>query len=186
MALSDEIKAGIDGVLAPAWSTVDGQVVPETKDIVLKNGAVSASPVVCPCIAVIGVGPTACNRVDQTTGSTPSLALDGLHLEVLLQPPDSAFATHPGVLVATEWCGWVELATVEFNLARAQSPGHRHRTIRVTTPDTTGKAVLGVVGHGHGLVLIVVSEDGQDGAEDFRVTKRCDRAMHLNNEGLPS
>ena len=27
-----------------------------------------ASPVVCPCIAVIGVGPTACNRVGQTTG----------------------------------------------------------------------------------------------------------------------
>src|ERR1035437_925252 len=27
-----------------------------------------ASPVVCPCIAVIGVVPTACNRVDQTTG----------------------------------------------------------------------------------------------------------------------
>lgn len=40
VALSDEIEAGIDGVLAPAWSTVDGQVVPETKDIVLKNGAV--------------------------------------------------------------------------------------------------------------------------------------------------
>jgi class 3 adenylate cyclase len=40
VALSDEIKAGIDGVLAPAWSTVEGQVVPETKDIVLKNGAV--------------------------------------------------------------------------------------------------------------------------------------------------
>lgn len=40
MALSDEIKAGIDGVLAPAWSTVDGQVVPESTDIVLKNGAV--------------------------------------------------------------------------------------------------------------------------------------------------
>jgi hypothetical protein len=27
-----------------------------------------ASPVVCPCIAVIGLGPTACNRVGQTTG----------------------------------------------------------------------------------------------------------------------
>src|SRR5450631_2704893 len=29
---------------------------------------VGALPVVCPCIAVIGVGPTACNRVGQTTG----------------------------------------------------------------------------------------------------------------------
>ena len=29
---------------------------------------VGALPVVCPCIAVMGLGPTACNRVGQTTG----------------------------------------------------------------------------------------------------------------------
>jgi len=29
---------------------------------------IGALPVVCPCIAVIGLGPTACNRVGQTTG----------------------------------------------------------------------------------------------------------------------
>jgi uridylate cyclase len=40
MTLKEDVIAGIDGVLAPEWSTRDGQVVPETKDIVLKNGAV--------------------------------------------------------------------------------------------------------------------------------------------------
>jgi adenylate cyclase len=41
MGLADDVETGIDGVLAPAWSSRDGTVVPETSDIVLKNGAVN-------------------------------------------------------------------------------------------------------------------------------------------------
>lgn len=41
MAFKDEIGAAIDGVLSTAWDIRDGTVVPETDDIVLRNGAVS-------------------------------------------------------------------------------------------------------------------------------------------------
>lgn len=40
MTLSDDVKEGIDGVLAPAWNERRGQVVPETEDIALRDGAV--------------------------------------------------------------------------------------------------------------------------------------------------
>ena len=40
MALSDQVKSGVDGVLSPAWNTVNGRVVPESEDINLTNGAV--------------------------------------------------------------------------------------------------------------------------------------------------
>jgi adenylate cyclase len=40
MGLKDDVVTGVAGVLAPAWSIRDGQVVPEDDDIVLKNGAV--------------------------------------------------------------------------------------------------------------------------------------------------
>lgn len=40
MALSDEVAAGIQGVLDPEWKTIDGQVVPESKNVTLKDGAV--------------------------------------------------------------------------------------------------------------------------------------------------
>lgn len=40
MGLSDDVKAGVDGVLAPEWKERKGTVVPETEDIVLKDGAV--------------------------------------------------------------------------------------------------------------------------------------------------
>ncbi len=41
MSLKDDVIAGVDGVLAPDWKTADGRVVPETKDIVLRDGAVN-------------------------------------------------------------------------------------------------------------------------------------------------
>jgi uridylate cyclase len=41
MAIADDIKSGIDGVLSPAWTERNGTVVPSTEDIVLKNGAVN-------------------------------------------------------------------------------------------------------------------------------------------------
>ena len=75
-----------------------------------------ASPVVCPCIAVMGLGPTACNRVGQTTGgaahderqgnrgsSMPSGARPGRQLEAAAQaagwitshlPPAAIAASH--------------------------------------------------------------------------------------------
>lgn len=40
MGLSDDVKAGVDGVLAPEWNERKGNVVPETEDIALKDGAV--------------------------------------------------------------------------------------------------------------------------------------------------
>lgn len=40
MGLADDVRAGIDAVLAPEWVSRDGTVVPETADIALKNGAV--------------------------------------------------------------------------------------------------------------------------------------------------
>lgn len=39
MALQDEVRSGINDVLAPEWSVTQGRKVPETTDIVLKNGA---------------------------------------------------------------------------------------------------------------------------------------------------
>jgi hypothetical protein len=39
----------------------------QRKSVCVK-GLVGASSVVCPCIAVMGLGPTACNRVVETTG----------------------------------------------------------------------------------------------------------------------
>lgn len=41
MAIADDVKSGIMGVLAPAWDSRDGTVVPTTEDITLKNGAVN-------------------------------------------------------------------------------------------------------------------------------------------------
>jgi uridylate cyclase len=41
MTLSADVSAGIDGVLAPEWRIVKGRVVPESKDIILKDGAVT-------------------------------------------------------------------------------------------------------------------------------------------------
>lgn len=41
MAISDDVKSGVDGVLLPAWDERDGTVVPKTEDIALKNGAVN-------------------------------------------------------------------------------------------------------------------------------------------------
>ncbi|MBB4687398.1 adenylate/guanylate cyclase domain-containing protein [Amycolatopsis jiangsuensis] len=40
MGLKEDVEAGVKGVLAPAWERRNGQVVPETEDIALKNGAV--------------------------------------------------------------------------------------------------------------------------------------------------
>lgn len=40
MGLKEDVGAGIDGVLAPAWAIREGQVVPEDTDIALSNGAV--------------------------------------------------------------------------------------------------------------------------------------------------
>src|ERR1035437_6214057 len=57
-------------VAAPNIDTAAGRT--ETSDHQRKSFCVKplvgALPVVCPCIAVIGLGPTACNRVGQTTG----------------------------------------------------------------------------------------------------------------------
>lgn len=40
MSLKEDVEAGVSGVLAPEWVVRDGQVVPETQDIALGNGAV--------------------------------------------------------------------------------------------------------------------------------------------------
>ncbi|BBY46822.1 guanylate cyclase (plasmid) [Mycolicibacterium arabiense] len=40
MGLADDVSTGIDGVLDPTWAIRNGQVVPETTDIALKDGAV--------------------------------------------------------------------------------------------------------------------------------------------------
>lgn len=40
MALNEEVRSGVEGVLAAEWDSRNGQVVPETADIALKNGAV--------------------------------------------------------------------------------------------------------------------------------------------------
>lgn len=40
MGLKEDVEAGINGVLAPEWAARNGQVVPETADISLSNGAV--------------------------------------------------------------------------------------------------------------------------------------------------
>jgi hypothetical protein len=86
-----------------------------------------ASPVVCPCIAVMGVGPTSCNRVDQTTGgaahderrgnrgsSMPRGARPGRQLGASVQaagwitshlPPAAIDASHFWPVVTTA-CSW--------------------------------------------------------------------------------
>lgn len=38
MGLADDTRTGIDGVLDAAWNITNGTVVPETDDVVLKNG----------------------------------------------------------------------------------------------------------------------------------------------------
>lgn len=43
MALADEVISGVNDVLKPAWNIRNGLVVPETKDIALKDGAVRLS-----------------------------------------------------------------------------------------------------------------------------------------------
>lgn len=40
MAFADEVKTGVANVLSPTWARRDGTVVPETEDIVLRDGAV--------------------------------------------------------------------------------------------------------------------------------------------------
>jgi adenylate cyclase len=40
MSLQDDVRDGVDGVLDEDWNIRVGSVVPETEDIVLKNGAV--------------------------------------------------------------------------------------------------------------------------------------------------
>jgi hypothetical protein len=72
-----------------------------------------ASPVVCPCIAVMGLGPTACNRVGQTTGgaahderqgnrgsSMPSGARPGRQLEAAAQAAGSITSHLPPAAIA--------------------------------------------------------------------------------------
>ncbi len=39
MALKDEVTTAVDDILAAAWNTQDAVVVPETEDVVLRNGA---------------------------------------------------------------------------------------------------------------------------------------------------
>ena len=41
MALSQDVTAGIEEVLAPAWNVIQGTVVPNSEGVVLKNGAVN-------------------------------------------------------------------------------------------------------------------------------------------------
>lgn len=43
MATSDDVEAGVESVLGAVWNIRDGQVVPETEDVTLKNGAVKLS-----------------------------------------------------------------------------------------------------------------------------------------------
>ena len=38
--ISNDVQTGVDGVLRPEWSIVNGRVVPESEDINLTNGAV--------------------------------------------------------------------------------------------------------------------------------------------------
>lgn len=40
MGLKEQVVAGVNGVLAPEWEIRDGQIVPESQDIALGNGAV--------------------------------------------------------------------------------------------------------------------------------------------------
>jgi class 3 adenylate cyclase len=41
MGLADDVRTGLDGVLSPPWASRNGTVVPETEDIVLRDGAVN-------------------------------------------------------------------------------------------------------------------------------------------------
>jgi class 3 adenylate cyclase len=40
LSIADDVETGVDEVLKPNWSITEGTKVPETEDIVLRNGAV--------------------------------------------------------------------------------------------------------------------------------------------------
>src|SRR5712691_12653171 len=93
--------------------------------------------------------------------------LQRLDLEELLQSELAELAAAAGLLEAAERGEGVEAAAVDVHLAGAEAAGNAFGAGGVARPDAAGQAVHGVVRDADRVVVVLVREDGEHGAEDL-------------------
>jgi hypothetical protein len=67
---------------------------------------------------------------------------------------------------------WREALAIALDHARAHPPRHPAKLLGVARLDVVGQPVLGVVGHGDGMLLVLEGQDRQDRAEDLLAVDR--------------
>src|SRR5690606_8139152 len=122
-------------------------------------------------MSVISRGaPTAGRTAARTTGN--SSELKGLGLEVLGETVRAEFPGDARLLVTAEGGEGVEAAAVDVDLPGVHPAGEGHRLRLLTGPDGAGQAVDRAVGDAQGVLLVLVAQDRQDGAEDLLLGDR--------------
>src|SRR6478735_10372218 len=98
--------------------------------------------------------------------------LEGLGLEVLGQAVRAEFAADAGLLVAAEGRERVEPAAVDVDLAGVHPAGEGDGRLVVGGPDGARESVDRAVGDTQRVVLVLVLQDRDDGAEDLLLGDR--------------
>src|SRR5580700_6497306 len=105
-------------------------------------------------------------RVIGVTNPAP-LKLHAFLLEELFEPELAELATVAGLLVAAERGHRIEVATVDVDLARADSARDPLGVLDVRRPDSTGQTVDRIVRDADRVLLAIVRNDAEDWPEDL-------------------
>src|SRR5581483_12081772 len=107
---------------------------------------------------------------DEASSGAP--AGHGLDLEVLLEPEPAPLAAVARLLVAAERRGPLVGSAVEVDIAGADAARDPPRALDVTRGHVARQAIGRVVGDAHGLLLVLVADDGQHRPEDLLTRDR--------------
>ena len=110
--------------------------------------------------------------------------VDGLDLEVLLEPESAHRATDAGLLVSAHGGVGIRGGAVVADPSGTQAVHHPAGVRPVATEDEATEPVGRVVGDPQGIVLVAVGHDGQDGAEDLLAGDRHLRGHVGEHRGL--
>src|SRR6266852_2587467 len=121
--------------------------------------------------------PPACAARVRAMCSTPlrsasRVAEHGLQLEELSQAGFAPLAAVARLLVAAEGRAQVGLRPVHVHVARADAFRHSARALDVARGDVAREPVGRVVGDANRVLLVLVRDDGKDGAEDLLARDR--------------
>src|SRR5260221_13611677 len=108
-------------------------------------------------------------------------ACDRLVLEVSHEPLRAKFAADAAGLVAAEGGAGLDHVHVDAVGARAHLAGDFHAAFGIRGPHGSGQAVVAVVRDADRVRLVLIRNDGQDGAEDFLAGdahRRVDASEH--------